>query len=91
MAEMSKFEWDPKSITLTAPVCTALPDSPTWGQFIDGMKALAAGVEARLAYAESVVKSLDTRGKGRLDLMQTRQVSRTWWPERCSRDKTGQW
>jgi hypothetical protein len=72
---VSKFQSDPASITLSAPVSPAAPDSPTWGQLLDAMKGLAAGIETRRPYVESLVKSLDTRGKGRLDLVQIRTVS----------------
>jgi hypothetical protein len=74
-AEVSNFQSDPASTTLSAPVSPAASDSPTWGQLLDAMKALAAGMEARRPYVESLVKSLDSRGKGKLDLVQIRTVS----------------
>ncbi|KAG1663280.1 hypothetical protein FOA52_006321 [Chlamydomonas sp. UWO 241] len=47
---------------------------PTWAQFLDALKALHAALVDRAEWVDGVVRSLDSRGKGRLDLMETRQL-----------------
>lgn len=70
---MSKFEASPASMSLTQPVCT-MESSPTWGALMDVMKGLAEVLEGQGELVAKMVGQLDSRGKGRLDILEIRKV-----------------
>ena len=53
------------------PVPTSIP---TWGSFLDRLGLLSNLVTSKKDYCESLLRSLDSRGKGRLDLIEVKKL-----------------